>query len=105
MTTGYDPEPRWWLILVIAVCIALGAIALHLAKYPPPLNAPSDAGLCNREVFSFLEITLLSSLGSTPSACEFQCFQVIHGQFNRLLASARRPAIAFNAADKTLAVI
>jgi len=36
MTTGYDPEPGWWLIFVIAVCIALEAIALHLAKYPPP---------------------------------------------------------------------
>jgi hypothetical protein len=35
MTTGYA-QPRWWLIFVIAVCIALGAIALHLAKYPPP---------------------------------------------------------------------
>ena len=46
-----------------------------------------------------------SRLGSTPSACELQCFQVIHGQFNRLLASARCPAIAFNAADKTLAVV
>ena len=33
--TGYA-QPRWWLIFVIAVCIALGAIALHLAKYPPP---------------------------------------------------------------------
>jgi len=32
-TNGTDP--RWWMILVIAICIALGATALHLAKYPP----------------------------------------------------------------------
>jgi hypothetical protein len=38
MTTGYVPEPRWWVIFVIAVCIALGAIALYLAKYPAPCS-------------------------------------------------------------------
>lgn len=48
-----------------------------------------------------LGITLPRSLGSTP-ACALQGFQ---GQFNRLLACARCPAIAFSAADKTLAVV
>jgi hypothetical protein len=35
MESDYAPQPRWWIIFVIAVCIALGDIALYLAKYPP----------------------------------------------------------------------
>jgi hypothetical protein len=69
------------------------------------LNAPSGAVLVAVVILSAWESRCHSRLGSTLSVCELQCFQVIHGQFNRLLASARCPAIAFNAADKTLAVV